>query len=642
MRKSLSLQSLISLGLGVLLFLQLFSVGMVWYLFRNQGELAILINLSGRQRMLTQRMTKEILEYKRTPSLENRKRIRATLKLYDESLHKLKAASSLEKEPSVQEALRKNFAFWKIFKKEVEILLTLPPGDAEFERHLEYVLNNNLKLLEISNSVVKAIEKVSLRTQKRTEISLWVISGIFLIILLVLFLSLRRLVIRPLAAITEVFRHIGAGDMRVDFPESRLKEVKILSETAMGLGNFISRTLQALKIQNEVQKVSEDTVRKSADRLRSESEKLNRFSEDIAQAVITTRESVEAVTRSAEELTQAINEISESVTRTAAATGEARTKAEATDAVVKRLGEQAREIGSIVETIQTIAEQTNLLALNATIEAARAGEAGKGFAVVANEVKELARQTAEATKRITETIQRIQQGVEEAVASTDEITRTVIELNEHTNTIASAVEEQTAVVSEISSNLGQVSQEVESLSQKSENLTRISEDFNQMAQELHVTLRGIKESTEELARINQLFAIRETQLEVKGVACALVIQEAILGHIMWKCRVIEAVLTGSSPQVERDPTRCYLGQVLSVWEPKDPTLASLVEKVKEPHRRLHEKLNELDRFIDSSIEEKLKWLEENLYPISEEVMSILFEIVTICRQKYVQCEIEVI
>jgi methyl-accepting chemotaxis protein len=42
------------------------------------------------------------------------------------------------------------------------------------------------------------------------------------------------------------------------------------------------------------------------------------------------------------------------------------------------------------------------------IEAARAGDAGKGFAVVATEVKELAKQTAEATEDIRGRIEGIQ------------------------------------------------------------------------------------------------------------------------------------------------------------------------------------------------------------------------------------------
>ena len=73
--------------------------------------------------------------------------------------------------------------------------------------------------------------------------------------------------------------------------------------------------------------------------------------------------------------------------------------------------------------IQDIAEQTNLLALNATIEAARAGEAGKGFAVVATEVKELAKQTAEATEDIRQRIEAIQNSSHEAIQSISEIGR---------------------------------------------------------------------------------------------------------------------------------------------------------------------------------------------------------------------------
>jgi methyl-accepting chemotaxis protein len=79
------------------------------------------------------------------------------------------------------------------------------------------------------------------------------------------------------------------------------------------------------------------------------------------------------------------------------------------------LGSSAKSIGNVVETITEISEQVNLLALNATIEAARAGEAGKGFAVVANEIKELAKQTAEATQDIRLKIETIQGSTEGTV-----------------------------------------------------------------------------------------------------------------------------------------------------------------------------------------------------------------------------------
>ncbi len=75
---------------------------------------------------------------------------------------------------------------------------------------------------------------------------------------------------------------------------------------------------------------------------------------------------------------------------------------------VEALGRASTAIGDVIKIISAIADQTNLLALNATIEAARAGEVGRGFAVVAGEVKDLARETAEATQRVSEQINGIQ------------------------------------------------------------------------------------------------------------------------------------------------------------------------------------------------------------------------------------------
>ena len=85
--------------------------------------------------------------------------------------------------------------------------------------------------------------------------------------------------------------------------------------------------------------------------------------------------------------------------------------------IVQKLGENSKEIGSIVELISSISEQTNLLALNAAIEAARAGEHGKGFAVVADEVRKLAEESQNAVQRIGSIIGTIQETTEKAVVT---------------------------------------------------------------------------------------------------------------------------------------------------------------------------------------------------------------------------------
>jgi methyl-accepting chemotaxis protein len=187
-------------------------------------------------------------------------------------------------------------------------------------------------------------------------------------------------------------------------------------------------------------------VKQSADETVARSERVNATSRDVSQNVSTVALAVEQMQDSINEIAQSTANATEVVTRAV------RTVA-ATNERVETLGTSSAEIGKVIEVITSIAEQTNLLALNATIEAARAGDAGKGFAVVANEVKELAKQTAQATEEISSRIVAIQDDTNGAVEAISEINEVMSQISDIQATIASAVEEQSATTAEIASNI---------------------------------------------------------------------------------------------------------------------------------------------------------------------------------------------
>jgi methyl-accepting chemotaxis protein len=222
--------------------------------------------------------------------------------------------------------------------------------------------------------------------------------------------------------------------------------------------------------------------------------------QSIASASEQMSASVSTVAIAIEEMTSSLTEVSKSAIQAARVAGKAEQTTDATRVIVDTLGTSAREIGNVVELIKGIASQTNLLALNATIEAASAGEAGKGFAVVANEVKELAKQSAEATEDIRQKIEEIQNNTAAAIQAITEIADIITEINQINNTIATAVEEQTATANEISRSVTGAAQASTEVSQNVQQAASIAEEVTRQVQQANLGITEITRNLEEVSK----------------------------------------------------------------------------------------------------------------------------------------------
>lgn len=218
---------------------------------------------------------------------------------------------------------------------------------------------------------------------------------------------------------------------------------------------------------------------------------INTGNQSIAETASDNASSLEEITSSLQEITSMGRDNAARAEQGQTTAGDASSAADLGGESMTRLSLAIRDIrgsseetAKIVKTIDEIAFQTNLLALNAAVEAARAGDAGKGFAVVAEEVRSLARRSAEAAHSTAQLIENSLEKTNAGVALNDEVTRAFAQIRSQVSAVSGVMVEISQASNQQSDGVAQINVAIETMSQSTQLNAATTEESASAAHEL--------------------------------------------------------------------------------------------------------------------------------------------------------------